>query len=45
MKLKIVNFDNSALESDLIAEKKLSGEFNVYQLEKYNKLKLIADER
>ena len=38
-------FDNSALESDLIAEKKLSGEFNVYQLEKYNKLKLIADER
>ena len=38
-------FDNSALESDLIAEKKLHGEFNVYQLEKYNKLKLIADER
>jgi predicted ABC-type ATPase len=38
-------FDNSALESDLIAEKKLNGEFNVYQLDKYNKLKLIADER
>ncbi len=37
-------FDNSTLESDLIAEKTLNGEFMVYQLEKFNKLKTIADE-
>jgi predicted ABC-type ATPase len=37
-------FDNSTLESDLIAEKTLNGEFMVYQLEKFNKLKIIADE-
>ena len=38
-------FDNSALESDLIAEKKQNRAFNVYQLEKFNTLKFIADER
>jgi predicted ABC-type ATPase len=38
-------FDNSALESDLIAEKKQNTAFNVYQLEKFNTLKFIADER
>jgi predicted ABC-type ATPase len=37
-------FDNSTLESDLIAEKTLNGEFMVYQLEKFKKLKIIADE-
>lgn len=37
-------FDNSTLESDLIAEKPLNGEYMVYQLEKFNKLKIIADE-
>jgi len=37
--------DNSALESDLIAEKKQNRAFNVYQLEKFNTLKFIADER
>ena len=37
-------FDNSTLESDLISEKTLNGEFMVYQWEKFNKLKIIADE-
>lgn len=38
-------YDNSNIESELIAEKELNGEFVIHQPVKFNQLKLIANEK
>ncbi len=38
-------YDNSNIESELIAEKELNGEFVIYQPTKFNQLKTIANEQ
>ena len=38
-------YDNSNIESELIAEKELHGEFIIHQPTKFNQLKLIANEQ
>ncbi len=38
-------YDNSNIESELIAEKELNGEFIIHQPTKFNQLKLIANEQ
>jgi len=38
-------YDNSNIESELIAEKELNGEFIIHQLSKFHQLKLIANEQ
>lgn len=38
-------YDNSNIESELIAEKELNGEFIIHQSTKFNQLKLIANEQ
>ena len=38
-------YDNSNIESDLIAEKELNGEFVIHQPTKFNQLKTIANEQ
>lgn len=38
-------YDNSNIESELIAEKELNGEFVIYQPRKFNQLKTIANEQ
>ena len=38
-------YDNSNIESELIAEKELNGEFVIHQPTKFNQLKTIANEQ
>jgi predicted ABC-type ATPase len=38
-------YDNSTIESELIAEKEFNTAFTIYQNEKFNQLKEIANEQ